>query len=164
MTNGQYVQFLNAVDPSGSNTLGLFNSNMGTNENGGITSEPLGAAGSKYALKSSGRAAQPVIFVSFYDSIRFANWLNNGQGSGSTETGAYTLLGGTPTPSNGSSITRNASASVFLPSQNEWYKAAYYKGGGTNAGFWDYATQSDTLPTSDQPPGATATNSQLFQQ
>ena len=27
------------------------------------------------------------------------------------------------------------------------YKAAYYKGGSTNAGYWDYATQSDTAPT-----------------
>ena len=42
----------------------------------------------------------PVVLVSFYDSIRFANWLHNGQGSGDTETG-YTLLGGTATPSNG---------------------------------------------------------------
>jgi formylglycine-generating enzyme required for sulfatase activity len=28
-----------------------------------------------------------------------------------------------------------------------WYKAAYYKGGSTNAGYWTYATQSDTLPS-----------------
>ena len=27
-----------------------------------------------------------------------------------------------------------------------WH-AAYYKGGSTNAGYWDYATQSDTGPT-----------------
>ena len=40
-------------------------------------------------------------YVTWYDTIRFANWLNNGQGTGDTETGAYTLLGGTPTPSNG---------------------------------------------------------------
>ncbi|NDC64341.1 MAG: PEP-CTERM sorting domain-containing protein, partial [Planctomycetia bacterium] len=26
-------------------------------------------------------------------------------------------------------------------------KAAYYKGGGTTAGYYDYATQSDTTPT-----------------
>ena len=47
-------------------------------------------------------------YVSFYDALRFANWLNNGQGSGDTETGAYTLLGGTATPSNGATVTRNA--------------------------------------------------------
>ena len=39
----------------------------------------------------------PVNYVDFYDALRFANWMNNGQGNGDTETGAYTLLGGTPT-------------------------------------------------------------------
>ena len=36
----------------------------------------------------------------------------------------------------------------FLPSENEWYKAAYYdpnKTGG--AGYYDYATGSDTAPS-----------------
>ena len=65
-------------------------------------------------------------FVSWYSAIRFANWMNNGQGSGNTETGSYTLLGGTPTPSNGNNITRNSGAMVVIPSKNEWYKAAYY--------------------------------------
>ena len=27
------------------------------------------------------------------------------------------------------------------------FKAAYYKGGGTNADYWDYATQSNSAPT-----------------
>ena len=40
-------------------------------------------------------------------------------------------------------ITRNAGATYFIPSENEWYKAAYYKGGGTNAGYWTYPTQSN---------------------
>ena len=45
-----------------------------------------------------------------------------------------------------------------LPSEDEWYKAAYYKGGGTDAGYWDYATQSDTAPTAELPAGADMTN------
>ncbi len=47
---------------------------------------------------------------------------------------------------NGPAVAKNAGATIFLPSQDQWYKAAYYKGGGTNAGYWDYATQSDTRP------------------
>ena len=66
----------------------------------------------------SGFANKPVNYVSFYDSLRFSNWLNNGQGSGDTETGAYTLLGGTATPSNGPTVTRNAGAND-LPHQRE---------------------------------------------
>ena len=65
-------------------------------------------------------------FVSFYDSLRFANWLATGRASGDTETGAYTLLGGSAFPSNGDTVTRNAGARIFLPSEDEWYKAAYY--------------------------------------
>jgi formylglycine-generating enzyme len=43
---------------------------------------------------------------------------------------------------------RNANSHYFLPSEDEWYKAAYYdpnKPGG--AGYWDYATGSDSAPT-----------------
>lgn len=37
-------------------------------------------------------------------------------------------------------------ALYWIPTENEWYKAAYYKGGGTNAGYWLYATQSNSEP------------------
>jgi sulfatase modifying factor 1 len=45
---------------------------------------------------------------------------------------------------------RNSLAKYFLPSYNEWYKAAYYdpnKSGPGGGGYWDYATGSDTDPT-----------------
>lgn len=58
----------------------------------------------------------------------------------------------------GSSVVRKPGALVFLPSEAEWYKAAYYKGGGTDAGYWDYPTQSDTPPTSEAPPGTNLIN------
>jgi formylglycine-generating enzyme required for sulfatase activity len=156
VTNAQYVDFLNAKDATGANTLGLYNSEMTTFVgSGGINFAGGNASGSKYSVKP-GQGSKPVTFVSWYDSARFTNWLNNGQGSGDTESGAYTLIGGTPTPSNGLEVARNPGARVFLPSEDEWYKAAYYKGGGTNAGYWEYPTQSDAVPISDQPPGAFA--------
>jgi formylglycine-generating enzyme required for sulfatase activity len=69
--------------------------------------------------------------------------MNNGATVGaSTETGAYTLNGAT----SGSTVARNPDASIFIPNQNEWYKAAFYKASGTNAGYWEYATQSETAP------------------
>ena len=52
-------------------------------------------------------------------------------------------------------ITRNAGATYFIPSENEWYKAAYYKGGGTNAGYWTYPTQSNTAPSNVLSPTGT---------
>ena len=35
----------------------------------------------------------------------------------------------------------------FLQKVQEWYKAAYYKGGGTNSGYWIFPTQSNTPPS-----------------
>ncbi|MDC1295321.1 hypothetical protein N8077_03165 [Myxococcota bacterium] len=59
---------------------------------------------------------KPVNNVSFYDTLRFANWLNNGQGAGDTESGAYTLAGGKPV-----GLVRNTGANSFMPSADEPY-------------------------------------------
>jgi formylglycine-generating enzyme required for sulfatase activity len=95
-----------------------------------------------------------VNYVCCYDSIRFVNWLQNGQGSGDTEGGTYTITGGgqnsgtVAIPSSSQRTTWAATDSLhyLLPSENEWYKAAYYKGGGTNTGYWTYPTRSNTAP------------------
>jgi sulfatase modifying factor 1 len=152
VTNGQYVQFLNSK--AASDPLGLYDPGMTNDACGGITRS--GSAGSyAYAVKS-GYENKPVVFVDWYDAVRFANWVNNAQGNGDTETGAYTLVGGTPIPSNPNSIARNPGANVVLPSENEWYKAAYYQpatAGGDSDGYWLYPTGSNDPMVSDQPPG-----------
>ncbi len=152
VTNAQYAELLNAK--AASDPLGLYNPTMGADATfGGITRS--GVSGSyTYAVKS-GFADKPVVYVSFYDSLRFANWLNNGQGSASTETGAYTLLGGTATPSNGLTVTRNGGANIFLTSENEWYKAAYYSPGGV---YFDYPTGTNSV-TGCVAPGSDTGNS-----
>jgi MYXO-CTERM domain-containing protein len=132
VTNAQYAEFLNfkaASDP-----LALYNSSSSIVQSGS-------SGGYSYSV-FPGRDDMPVQYVSVYDAMRFANWLNNGQGSGDTETGAYTLLGGTATPSNGTTVTRNAGATIVLPSEDEWYKAAYYD--ALSASFFDYPAGSDT--------------------
>lgn len=148
VTNAQYAAFLN--EKAKSDPLGLYNMNMGSFAIGGITQG--GLSGSfNYTLKTN-MANKPVNYVSWYDAIRFANWLHNGQGTGDTETGAYTLglLIPDGTPVNGDIITRNAGATWFLPSENEWYKAAYYQPaaqGGDADNYWAYPTASNSAPT-----------------
>lgn len=145
VTNTQYSEFLNAV--AATDTFALYNSNMGSNPNGGITRS--GASGSfLYAVKP-GRGNNPVTYVSFFDAMRFVNWLENGQPTGAqtigtTEAGVYSI--GT-----GVSETRHPSARFFIPSEHEWYKAAYHKNNGVTADYWDYPTKNDAIPYSDNP-------------
>jgi len=152
VTNAQYAEFLNAV--AASDPKALYNTGMASGY-GGITRS--GSSPNYTYDVIPGRGNMPVNYVSWYDTLRFANWMHNGQPTGmqdasTTEDGAYDM-------SLGSSVVRKPGALVFLPTEDEWYKAAYYKGGGTNAGYWDYPTASDTEPTAEAPPGTTTNGS-----
>ncbi len=149
VTNSQYTTFLNAADPTGTNPHALYNSHMGNypgfvSATGGIDFNSGAAIGTKYSIKS-GEGNLPVVWVSWYDAARFVNWMNNGQGSGSTESGVYDMSLTSPTCASG--------ASIFLPSEDEWYKAAYYDPTKGGSNYWTYATRSDTLPDNQAPPG-----------
>jgi formylglycine-generating enzyme required for sulfatase activity len=153
VTNGQYIAFLNAVAALGDLNR-LYNVEM-AGEHGGIARTGSGTVEDPwvYAPKDGDRewTTRPVCFVSFYDAVRFANWVHNGQPTGAqdattTEDGAYDM-------SLGEKVARKEGARVFVPSEDEWYKAGFYKGGGTKKGYWDFATQSDTLPVGEPPPG-----------
>lgn len=143
VTNCEYAAFLNAV--AATDSYALYKTNM-ANARGGISRS--GSSGSySYSVKTN-YGNKPVIFLSWFDCVRYCNWLHNNKPSGSqnnntTEDGAYTLNGRT----SGNTVAKKAGAKYWIPTENEWYKAAYYKGGSTNAGYWTYATQSNTAPT-----------------
>jgi len=142
VTNAQYAAFLNAK--AATDTYALYSADM-AGSFGGITR--LGLAGLYTYVTVSGRENNPVNYVSFWDSTRFANWLHNGQGSGNTEAGAYTL---TPGGISANTITRNAGWQWAVASENEWYKAAYHQpasAGGDVDNYWLYPTQSNTITT-----------------
>ena len=142
-TNQQYTNFLNSVDPNGTNPNSVYNTNQGSNARGGISFASSAASGSKYAVKTN-MGDKPVNYVSWWDAARVSNWLVNGAtGTSSTETGAYTVSGST----SGTAPAKTPGATVYIPTEDQWYKAAYYKGAGTSAGYWRYATQSNTDPT-----------------
>jgi formylglycine-generating enzyme required for sulfatase activity len=125
VTAAQYAAFLNAVATT-SDPYGLYNSNMASGFASCGISQTLSSGTYSYATTKNG--SFPVNLVSWGDAARFSNWLQNGQpnapeGNGTTETGAYTLNGDV------SSLmeARNPGAIYFIPSEDEWYKAAYYK-------------------------------------
>jgi sulfatase modifying factor 1 len=143
-TNQQYTEFLNSVDPNGTNPNSVYNTNQGSDARGGISFTFGNASGSKYATKTN-MGDKPVNYVSWWDAARVSNWLMNGAtGTSSMETGAYTLNDAI----SGNAPAVNSGATYYIPTEDQWYKAAYYKGGSTNAGYWEYATQvTGTAPT-----------------
>lgn len=153
VTIGQYTAFLNTV--AASDPYSLYDPGMGSDLNAaGITRSGSSGSYSYSAIGPFGTvqipqataANRPVTFVNWFDAARFANWMHNGQGSGDTETGAYTLVGG---QTSGAAPAKNPGAQFYIPTENEWYKAAYYspvKGGVGSPGYYTYATQSDAPP------------------
>jgi formylglycine-generating enzyme required for sulfatase activity len=135
VTNAQYGAFLNAKAVTDSNEL--YHTSMSTY---GITRS--GSSGSFTYSVTGALANRPVVYVSWFDAARFANWLANGQGSGDTETGSYTLNGATS-----GIILANAGAQVYIPTEDEWYKAAYYN--GANQTYSLYPNGQDIITTAD---------------
>lgn len=149
ITAGQYTAFLNAV--AATDTYGLYNSKMSdTGFYLGCHIVRSGSAGSYTYTVASDWANRPVNLVSWDSAARFCNWLTNGQPTGgqnlsTTEDGSYYLNGKSSWTTN---ISRKSNALYVIPNEDEWYKAAYYdpaKAGG--AGYWDYPTKSNTVPT-----------------
>ena len=140
VSNTQYADFLNAVVGTGTDTYALHNA-----------SQQIALVGSTWTV-TTGQERKPVDYVCWYDAIRFANWMT----AGATESGSYTISGGV---ANGGTVAIPSAATragwagtalhVLLPSEDEWYKAAFYDG----AAYWDYPNGSNTAPTAAAPPG-----------
>lgn len=153
-TNAQYAQFLNAIDPEGSDPNDVYNGSMGTQIFGGISFDSGAANGSKYATRAN-MADKPVNYVSWWDAARVANWLQSGaqnyptsdsSASAPQNNGVYTL--GTAT--GGTVPARNSGATYWIPTENEWYKAAYFNptlnSGSGGYRFYGNGFQNTILP------------------
>ncbi len=156
VTVGQYTAFLNAV--AATDTYTLYKTFMTTDI--AIAGILRSGSSSGYTYSVIGSPNKPVTYVNWGDAARFANWLHNGQPTGlqdaiTTEDGAYTLNGATAAFAL-NAVSRNVGATWFIPSDDEWYKAAYHKNDGVTDNYWRYPTSTDATPYSDQPPGSGA--------
>lgn len=145
VTLAQYAAFLNAV--AATDTFGLYNGNMATNLNSAGIER---SAAEPYSYTVIGDGTRPVTYVSWFDAARFCNCLHNGRPNGAqdsttTENGAYPLNGAT----SGVGIVLNRGAKFWIPSEDEWYKAAYHQPAdqlGDVDDYWLYPTKSNAVP------------------
>ena len=156
VTIKQYCDFLNAV--AASDPYGLYDPAMAAVLNSaGIARSGSSGAYSYAPVNNDGDSSQrPVTYVSWFDAARFANWMANGQPTGSqgpstTENGAYNLAGattGAAVPRNHVNPNRGGEPTFYLPIEDQWYKAAYYSPrlNGNKGGYYRYATASNTAP------------------
>ncbi|MBN1512514.1 MAG: SUMF1/EgtB/PvdO family nonheme iron enzyme [Phycisphaerae bacterium] len=154
VTAGQYTAFLNAV--AATDTYGLYNSSMDYDAYPswyGCNIKRTGSSGNYSYSVASDWDDRPVNWVSWGDAARFANWLHNGQPTGvqdpsTTEDGSYFLNGATSDEAL-LAVVRQPDATWVIPSEDEWYKAAYHKNDGVTGHYWDYPISRDSVPSND---------------
>ncbi len=121
-----------------------------------VTGEPSPAYGTADSTMAAGS-------INAMRAMMYVNWLNAGcpaGGEGMINGGVYNFTSWTTLDvwpeeeqwDNGDG-TKNAwrhkDAKYFIASSDELVKAAFYKGGSTDAGYWTYPTCSDTAPTAE---------------
>jgi formylglycine-generating enzyme required for sulfatase activity len=91
-------------------------------------------------------AQQPTNEVIWYEAAQFCNYLTSGDKS----KGVYQFSGDNTNPGDFLGINRNAAISSYgiayvLPTEDEWYKAAYFKPNAS--GYSLYANGTNTAPS-----------------
>lgn len=108
-------------------------------------------------ITSNSSADKPATLTTWNQAARFVNWLNTSSGSmpaykfaiqpkeaGYSPHGNIQLWTIGDAGYNPNNLYRNSLANYFLPSVDEWYKAAYYDPSG--GVYYDYPTGSDSIP------------------
>jgi formylglycine-generating enzyme required for sulfatase activity len=95
-------------------------------------------------------AQQPTNNAYWYEAAQFCNYLTSGDKS----KGAYLFSGNNTNPGYFQGIYREAAQTTYgtiyvIPTENEWYKAAYHKNDGVTGNYWLYPTQSNSAPSND---------------
>lgn len=91
---------------------------------------------------------QPTNEVSWYEAAQFCNYLTSGDKS----KGVYLFSGNNANPGSFMGVNRDTAKATygtvyFLPTEDEWYKAAYFKPDAS--GYSTYANGLNTIPTAD---------------
>jgi formylglycine-generating enzyme len=111
-----------------------------------VVGAPTGNPSDAYNLSATyAGAQQPTNNVSWYEAAQFCNYLTSGDKS----KGVYQFSGNNANPGTFLGTDRSAAQTTydeayFLPTVDEWYKAAYYKADGS--GYSTYTNGTNTAP------------------
>ena len=117
------------------------------------------ASGLANVIAGAHTGAEPAANITWYEAAAFVNWLN----TSTNHQAAYNLSSPTALtlwsssdawdndPGTGVDLNlyRHKAAYYFLPSEDEWYKAAYHQNDGMTANYWDFATGSNSAPAQE---------------
>lgn len=109
-----------------------------------------------------------MVNVSWNEAAQFANWMTTKYGGGKPyykDDGSGKMSipteGGNPISHYDWAVTKGKSTTYFIPTEDEWYKAAYYDPDkGDRGGYWNDPTGSDALPSPTA--GGTRKNTAVF--
>lgn len=155
VSTAQWLEFANAVGPLGETFR------IGDGPIGGYEPDPTySGPGSRYRLKGIADAGRlPVYGISWLNAARYCNWLHNNKdiSLAALTTGAYdTTTFGVNASTGGrtDALARLPGARFWIPTLDEWMKAAHYdpeKNGPNAPGWWTFPNMSDSAPIAGLP-------------
>ena len=156
-TNSFAINFVQISNTNnGADTTGYgavpYEYRMGVNEISQEAITKATASGMTNVTAGAWTGSRPAANISWYEAAAFVNWLNTSSGYQAaynlsfSSSWTMTLWSSSNAwQSGGENLFRHKDAYYFLPSENEWYKAAYYNPAGSN--YFLYQTASSTAPT-----------------
>jgi len=162
VTTGQWLQFVNTFWTQGEIPGGEFIPSIW----GAVRDPNYDVPGRRFRLASDSpdAAMRPVFGITWREAAKYCNWLCNDQSSSplSLLNGAYdaATFTGNPNGTLNDQLTHNPGARFWIPTWDEWLKAAHYdpnRYGPGQEGYWQYDTMSETQPTPG-PPGVGETS------
>jgi formylglycine-generating enzyme required for sulfatase activity len=153
VTTSQWVEFFNAVlDRPSTDRIPHVVSPIAW---GAAQVAPTTPGGTRYGV-IPGLDMFPVNGISWRTAAIYANWLHNDKSTDRNAflNGAYDVSTFGPGPENigfTDQLTHNPGARYWIPTQDEWIKAAHYDPNrvntdGTIGGWWNNANSSDSFP------------------
>lgn len=160
ITTAQWAEFFNAAFDRPAGDSLPFVQAPGSAYWGGVATTPGNAGGHRWMVPG-GNHMKPVGSISWRTAAMYCNWLTNNKSFDRTAflSGAYDVstFGASPDGGFTDQRTHSPSAKYWIPTLDEWQKAAHYdpnkqNGDGSTGGWWRFSISQDTLPTYG-PPG-----------